>query len=166
MSYQLNLTKGLLGSLQQSFPHKPDMPEALVQIVARVLETYVAEEQPTDDETQKLIYYAEELCIVIEQSRLQFEGRPGEYHNWKMEIMLALTEHARYFGQFYQDISHLRTDFFCANAWIIATVVDLAVNHVSGERDVEEFMFEEIEHKIRLGENILSEIYVAVKASG
>jgi len=163
--YKLKITKGLLGIIQLEYQDgKPDMPEVLVDMVAVVLSTYTAEEEPTDNELQELINFAESLCILIEQVKERFAADPSGYHEWKQGIIPALNEHAKHYQEFYTDIAHLRTEYFKVNAWMMAAIVDLSINHSVDNNVINDKDKGVINHRIRFGENVISEIFVAVKS--
>jgi hypothetical protein len=163
--YSLKLTEGLLGVIQRDYPDgKPDMPDVLVEMVASVLFTYTAEEEPNDVELQDLITFAESLCILIEQVKERFATDPAGYHEWKTSLLPALNEHAKHYQEFYTNIAHLRTEYFKVNAWMMAAIVDLSINHSVEGKVVTDKDKERINHRIRFGENVVSEIFVAIKS--
>lgn len=150
-----------LSGVPISIPNKVDVPDVLIDIVARQLRQYVLEDDlSNDDDLNLLTRYAEGISSVFTDVRENVIAAGRDYQQWMFDISPTLIEHVKKHQSIYNGLNYMRTDVIGAKSWAILAIVELAVVK---KRECESKL--ELEYIVRFGENVVGEIFAAIHAS-
>jgi len=149
-----------LSGIKISRPNTLEVPEALIEIVARQLRQYVIEDGLKDSELTVLTRYAEAICSVFTDVRDNIIAAGKDYNQWMYDIAPTLIAHAKAHQDIYNGLNYMRSDVLNAKSWAILTIVELAI-----VKKAEFNSALDIEYIVRFGENTVGEIFASIQAS-
>lgn len=149
-----------LSGVPISIPRTIEVPDTLIDIVARQLKQYIMEDGLNDDELQVLTRYAEAICSVFTDVRDSIVNAGKDYQEWMFAISPTLIAHTKQHQEIYNGLNYMRSDVINAKSWAILTIVELAVVK---KRELKSKL--DIEYIVRFGENVVGEIFASIQAS-
>ncbi|MBE8232592.1 MAG: hypothetical protein HAW67_02565 [Endozoicomonadaceae bacterium] len=153
--YKPNLSATFLIAFNLTLTKKPEIPNELIDIIAKVIRQYVIEDELGDEDSAELIKFADDLFIILNEVPKRFGGDLRKYNKWQESLSRVLVKHSKKFQSDYQEILHMREDVFFVRPWSLAILVDLGNQYKSSSMTSS--------YLVRYGENLISEMYLLAK---